>query len=96
MLIDCENNLTQSDLTDCKIIIIEGGEKVFLVNCRDHCQCFEIQRKLGGLAHYMPKCKNGKVVKSRFKTQGLIRSKCHLDFCRKEFTRGYLEELVTP
>jgi hypothetical protein len=29
MLIDCENNLTQSDLTDCKIITIEGGGKFF-------------------------------------------------------------------
>ena len=46
----------------------------------------------------MPNCKNGKVVLSRFKAQGLIRNKCHLDFCRKyvlQGNRGYLEELVT-
>jgi hypothetical protein len=36
----------------------------------------------------MPKCKNGKVVRSRFKAQGLIRSKCHLDFHRKYFLQG--------
>jgi hypothetical protein len=29
MLIVCKKNLNQSDLTDCKIIIIEGEEKVF-------------------------------------------------------------------
>jgi hypothetical protein len=43
MLIDCKKNLDQSDLTDCKIITIEGEEEVFLVGCLDHCQCFEIQ-----------------------------------------------------
>jgi hypothetical protein len=44
----------------------------------------------------MPKYKNGKVVHSRIKVQGLIRSKCHLDFHRKIIsTRGYLEKLVT-
>jgi hypothetical protein len=31
----------------------------------------------------MPKYNNGKVVSSRFKAQGFIRSKCHLDFHRK-------------
>jgi hypothetical protein len=29
MLIDCRKNLNQSDLMDCKIITIEGEEKVF-------------------------------------------------------------------
>jgi hypothetical protein len=43
MLIDCRKNLSQSDLTDCKIITIEGEEKVFLVGCLDRCHCFEIQ-----------------------------------------------------
>jgi hypothetical protein len=32
---------------DCKIITVEGEEKVFLVGSVDHCQCFEIQKKLG-------------------------------------------------
>ena len=36
----------------------------------------------------MPKCKNGKVVLSRFKAQGFIRSKYHLDFHRKYFLQG--------
>jgi hypothetical protein len=37
----------------------------------------------------MPKCKNGKVVQSSFKAQGLIRSKCHLDFQSKNnFYKG--------
>jgi hypothetical protein len=36
----------------------------------------------------MPKCKNGKIVLSRFKAQGLVRSKCHLDFHRKELLEG--------
>jgi hypothetical protein len=31
MPIVCRKNLSQSDLTDCKIITIEGEEKVFLV-----------------------------------------------------------------
>jgi hypothetical protein len=31
MLIVCRKNLNQSDLMDCKIITIEGEEKVFLV-----------------------------------------------------------------
>jgi hypothetical protein len=43
MLIVCKKNLSQSDLMDCKIRTIEGEEKVFLVNCLDLCQCFEIQ-----------------------------------------------------
>jgi hypothetical protein len=43
MLIDCRKNLNQRDLTDCKIITIEGGKKVFLVGFLDRCQCFEIQ-----------------------------------------------------
>jgi hypothetical protein len=29
MLIDCRKNLSQSDLTDCKITIIDGGKKFF-------------------------------------------------------------------
>jgi hypothetical protein len=29
MLIVCRKNLSQSDVTDCKIIAIEGEEKVF-------------------------------------------------------------------
>ena len=45
----------------------------------------------------MPKCKNGKVVLSRFKAQGLIRGKRHFDFHKKYFLQGgYLEELVIP
>jgi hypothetical protein len=43
MLIDCRKILSQSDFMDCKIITIEGEEKVFLVGCPDHCQRFEIQ-----------------------------------------------------
>jgi hypothetical protein len=43
MLIVCRKNLSQSDHTDCKIITIEGEEKVFLVGSLDLCQCFEIQ-----------------------------------------------------
>jgi hypothetical protein len=31
MLIVCRKNLSQSDHTDCKIIMIEGEEKGFLV-----------------------------------------------------------------
>jgi hypothetical protein len=33
---------------DCKILTIEGEEKVFLVGSPGCCQCFEIQKKLGG------------------------------------------------
>jgi hypothetical protein len=36
----------------------------------------------------MPKYKNGKVVSSRFKAQGFIRSKCHLNFHRKLSLQG--------
>jgi hypothetical protein len=36
----------------------------------------------------MPKCKNGKVIYLRFKAQGLIRSKCHLDFVENNFYKG--------
>jgi hypothetical protein len=43
MLIVCRENLSQSDLTDCKIIIIEREEKAFLVESLNCCQCFEIQ-----------------------------------------------------
>jgi hypothetical protein len=43
MLIVCRKNLSQSDLTDCKIITIEGEEKVFLVGSHGCFQCFEIQ-----------------------------------------------------
>jgi hypothetical protein len=43
ILIGYRKNLNQSDLTDCKIIAIEGEEKVFLVGSLDRCQCFEIQ-----------------------------------------------------
>jgi hypothetical protein len=39
----CKKNLNQSDYTDCKIIIIGGEEKVFLMGSSDCCQCFEIQ-----------------------------------------------------
>jgi hypothetical protein len=42
MLIVCRKNLNQSDLMGCKIITIEGEEKVFLVGCPDSYQCFEI------------------------------------------------------
>jgi hypothetical protein len=43
MLIVCTKNLSQSDFTDCKIITIEGEEKVFLVGSSGCFQCFEIQ-----------------------------------------------------
>jgi hypothetical protein len=43
ILIVCRKNLNQRDLTDCKIITIEGGKKVLLVGFHDCCQCFEIQ-----------------------------------------------------
>jgi hypothetical protein len=43
MLIVCRKNLNQSDLMDCKIITIEGEEKVFLVGSHGCFQCFEIQ-----------------------------------------------------
>jgi hypothetical protein len=33
---------------DCKIITIEGEEKVILVGSLGCFQCFEIQKKLGG------------------------------------------------
>jgi hypothetical protein len=48
MLIVCRKYLSQSDCMDCKIITIEGEKKVFLEENPDHCQCFEIQHKLGG------------------------------------------------
>ena len=35
--------MKQIDLTDCKIITIEGEEKKNLVGSLDRCQCFEIQ-----------------------------------------------------
>jgi hypothetical protein len=44
----CRKNCNKSDLTDYKIITIEGEEKVFLVESPNCCQCFEIQKKLGG------------------------------------------------
>ena len=88
MPIVCRKNLNQNDHMDCKIITLEGEEKVFLVGSLNRCQCFEIQKKIGGLADTMPKCKNRKVVLSRFKAQGFIRSKCHLDFHRKYFLQG--------
>jgi hypothetical protein len=43
MLIVRKKNLSQSDFTDCKIITIEGEEKVFLVGSPGCFQCFEIQ-----------------------------------------------------
>jgi hypothetical protein len=43
MPIVCRKNLSQSDLTDCKIITIKREEKVFMVGSLDSCQCFEIQ-----------------------------------------------------
>jgi hypothetical protein len=43
MLIVCRKNLSQSDLTDCKIITIEGEEKAFLEEIHGCFQCFEIQ-----------------------------------------------------
>jgi hypothetical protein len=46
MLIVCRKNLNQSDLTDSKIITIEGEEKHFLVRSSDHCQCFEISTEI--------------------------------------------------
>jgi hypothetical protein len=36
-------NLNQIDCSNCKIITIEGNEKVFLVECLECCQCIEIQ-----------------------------------------------------
>jgi hypothetical protein len=44
MLIDCRKNLSQSDLTNCKIITIEGEEKVLLVGIPNHCQCLKFNR----------------------------------------------------
>jgi hypothetical protein len=58
----CKKNLNQSDHTDCKIITIEGIEKVILVGCPHSCQCFEIQHKLGEYTYKVPKYKNGKVM----------------------------------
>jgi hypothetical protein len=43
MLIVCRKNLNQSDHMDCKIITIQGEEKVFLVESHGCFQCFEIQ-----------------------------------------------------
>jgi hypothetical protein len=43
MLIVCRKSLNQSDHMDCKIITIEGEEKVFLVGSHGCFQCFEIQ-----------------------------------------------------
>jgi hypothetical protein len=43
MLIVCTKNLSQSDHMDCKIITIEGEEKVFLVGSHGCFQGFEIQ-----------------------------------------------------
>jgi hypothetical protein len=43
LLIVCRKNLTQSDLTDCKIITIEEEENIFLVGSLGCFQCFEIQ-----------------------------------------------------
>jgi hypothetical protein len=48
MLIVCGKYLTQSDFMDCKMITIEGEEKVFLVGSFGCSQYFEIQYKLGG------------------------------------------------
>jgi hypothetical protein len=36
----------------------------------------------------MPKCKNGMVVLSRFKAQGFLRRKYHLDLHTKQFLQG--------
>jgi hypothetical protein len=38
-----KKNLTHSDLMDCKIITIEGEEKVLFVGSLDCCQCLDIQ-----------------------------------------------------
>jgi hypothetical protein len=43
MPIVCRKKLSQSDHMDCKIITIEGEEKVFLVGSHGGFQCFEIQ-----------------------------------------------------
>ena len=67
MLIVCRKNLSQNALMDCKIITLEGEKKKNLVGSLNHCQCFEIQQKLGEQAYIMPNCKNGKFVFSRFK-----------------------------
>jgi hypothetical protein len=48
MLIVCRKNVSQSDHMDCKIITIEGEEKVFFVGSHGCFQCFEIQQKLAG------------------------------------------------
>ena len=88
MPIVCRKNLTQNVLMDCKIITLEGDEKVFLVESLNLCQCFEIQQELGGWAYTMPSCKNGKVVLLRFRAQALIGSKCHLDFHKKYVLQG--------
>ena len=41
-------NLSQTDLMDCKTKTLEVQEKLFLMGSLDCCQCFEIQKKLGG------------------------------------------------
>jgi hypothetical protein len=43
MLIVCRKNLSQIDLTDCKIITIEKEGNTFLVGSPNCCQYFEIQ-----------------------------------------------------
>jgi hypothetical protein len=43
MLIVCRKNLSENDLTDCKIITIEKEERVSLVGSPGCFQCFEIQ-----------------------------------------------------
>jgi hypothetical protein len=42
----------------------------------------------------MPKYKNGKVMCSRFKVQGLIRSKGHFDLLKKNIQGGTLRNLL--
>ena len=43
MPIVCRKNNSQNDLMDCKIITLEGEEKVFLVGSLNCCQFFEMQ-----------------------------------------------------
>jgi hypothetical protein len=43
MQIVCRKYLNQSDFMDCKIIAIEGEEKVLLIGNPSCFQCFEIQ-----------------------------------------------------
>jgi hypothetical protein len=69
---------------DCKIVMIEGEEKVLLVGCTEHCRCFKIQQKLGGNAYNMPM-----YIRTEEKVILIFKK-------NKNPTRGHIEKLVTP